>query len=150
MSSGNNNPFERFNVDLTPIRNFAQEMDAFFNDSFRQMRSFFNPLPFWIDIQDTHSEFIITAKLPGYSRDQIKIEFFGQRLRIAVKETNIIDEQNDYEDYYSHHHTQRNMERVMTLPDEIDKEETKASFINGLLTLEIPKKDTEKISIDIE
>lgn len=150
MALEKDNRAGRFDIDLTPIRNAAREMDSFFNHSFKQMNSIFNLRPFWIDVEETDSDYIVRAELPGYKRDQIIIEVLGNRLRIAVEETNIVDEKDDKQKIYNRRQSHQKMERFVTLPFEIPEQETKASFAEGLLKLVIPKQNSQRKYIDIE
>lgn len=150
MVSDQNNEQGRFNLDMSPIRNFAREMDSFFNHSFKQMNSMFNLRPFQLQVQETDAHMIVTAELPGYQRDQIIIETFGNRLRIAVENKNIVEERDDKHKSYNNHQSYQKMERLVTLPFEIPEQETKASFKDGLLKLMIPKQNSKRKFIDID
>lgn len=150
MNSEKNNPLRKFDVDLSPIRDFARQMDSFFNHSFKQMHSIFNLQPFWVDVHETDSHFIVTAELQGYERDQIKIEILGNRLRIVAEESNFIEKVDDKHKQYSNSQSYQLRERFVTLPFDIPEEETKASFKNGILRLTIPKSNSQRKIIDID
>lgn len=138
------------NTYLLPIRDLAQHMDSFFNRPLNPMKPSFAIRPFRINVHETNSDVIITAELPGYSRDQINIEVLGHRLRIYVDHINIIKDKNKQQTDDSNLQTSRIMERFITLPFEIPESETKASFINGILTLTVPKKDFKRKYINID
>lgn len=144
------NPRGKFDIDMSPIRDLAREMDSFFNRSFKQMNSIFNIRPFWVNVEEREADFIVTAELPGHKRDQILIETFGNRLRIAVQDRNIVEERDDKQKYYKSHQSYRKMERTITLPFEIPEKETEASFKDGLLKLTIPKQNSKRKYIEID
>jgi len=141
---------EKFDVDLSPIRDFAREMDSFFNHSFNQVNSIFNLRSFRVNVEETDSDVIIRAELPGYKRDQIQIEVLGNVLRIAVEERSTFEERDDLQKRYARRKSHQQKVRSITLPFEIPESETKASFEDGLLRVVIPKDNSKRKYIDIE
>ncbi|QKY68836.1 Hsp20/alpha crystallin family protein [Lentibacillus sp. CBA3610] len=145
MESNKNNRPGKFDIDMSPFRDLMGQMDSFFNESFKHMNSVFNLRPFWVDVNENESEFIVTAELPGYKRDEIELEMIGNRLRIAAEAGSIHNETNNNNKSQSY----QQMERSITLPFPIPKEKTRASFHDGLLKVTIPKKDINREYIDI-
>ncbi|WP_010530315.1 Hsp20/alpha crystallin family protein [Lentibacillus jeotgali] len=135
MNSKNNNRPGKFDIDMSPFRGLMGQMDSFFNQSFKQMNSVFNMQPFWVDVDEYDSEIIVTAELPGYKRNEIELEMIAHRLRIAAQRSST--------------HEKQQTERTITLPFPIQKEETKATFHDGLLKVTIPKTDHDRTYIDI-
>lgn len=150
MSSNNNNQPKRFDIDLSPIRDLGRQMDSFFNHSFKQMNSIFDLRPFWVDVDETDSNFIVTAELPGHSRDQIQVEVLGNHLHITVEESKKVEEVNEKQNVFHNRQSHQRKERMVNLPFEIPEEEMKASFSNGLLKITIPKKNSKRKFINIE
>src|SRR5690625_5283562 len=123
MSSEKNHLPRKFDIDFSSLRDMARQMDSFFNQSFRQMNPIFEFQPFLVDIQETNTDFIVTAELPGYKRDQIQIEILGNRLRIAVEDSRKVEELNEEKKHIHHRHSFQRKERFVTLPFEIPEEE---------------------------
>ncbi|SFA85118.1 Molecular chaperone IbpA, HSP20 family [Lentibacillus halodurans] len=145
----NNNQPGRFDIDMSPFRDLMGHMDTFFNESFKQMNSFFKMRPFWVDVDERESEVIVTAELPGYKRDQIQLEIVGHQLRITAQGTSTHEAKNiSTNDSHTRQSFQKS-ERTIALPFPILKRETKASFHDGLLKIVIPKKESEREYIDI-
>ncbi|PAV31051.1 hypothetical protein CIL05_03440 [Virgibacillus profundi] len=117
-----------FDIDMRPLHDFMKKMDSFFNESFKQINSQLHLKSIWVDVQETDSDIIVKAELPGYKRDQIHIEIIGNRLRISVE----------------------GKEKIVTVPFIIPEEETSASFQDGILKITIPKKNSNRKYIDIE
>ncbi|WP_240510092.1 Hsp20/alpha crystallin family protein [Virgibacillus profundi] len=133
-----------FDIDMRPLHDFVKKMDSFFNESFKQMNSQFHLKSIWVDVEETDSDIIVKAELPGYKRDQIHIEIIGNRLRISVKGM-------DNEKYSnSKRQSFEQKEKVVTVPFIIPEEETSASFQDGILKIFIPKKNSNRKYIDIE
>lgn len=140
-----NKPNGKLDIDLSPLKDFMYQMDRFFNHSFKQINSHLQLRSIWVDTEETDTNVIVKAELPGYSREDIQLEIISNRLRIAVDEQTIIeDSKNQTKQEY---HQQR--ERIVSLPFIIPEKETKASFHNGLLTVTIPKKNAKRKFLDI-
>ena len=150
MTSEKNNKFGTLDIDLTPIRKLGRRMDSFFNQSFKHMNSIFDLRPFWVEVNESDSNFIVTAELPGYKREQIRVEVLGHYLRISVEDIDKNEEVDKRKQLYSHRHVNQFKERMVNLPFEIPEKEMKASFNNGLLKLIIPKENSQRKFIDIE
>ncbi|SET67537.1 heat shock protein Hsp20 [Oceanobacillus limi] len=149
MASNRDKLPNRFDVDMTPLHDFMRQMDNFFNHSFKHMNSHFNLRPFWINVRETEKKVIVEAELPGYKRDQIELEIIGNQLRIGVEDNAIIEEKNNENAYLNKQQSFQKRERFVTLPFEIPKRETKATFREGMLKITIPKKQSERKYIDI-
>ena len=150
MDSNKDKLHEKFDVDLTPFKNFMEQMDSFFNESFKQMNSFFNLRPFQTRMYEIGSDVIVEADLPGYKREQINIEAIDKQLRISVHERETIEEKDDINDYYSKSLSHQQMERYVTLPFVIPEHQAKASYNDGVLKITIPKGTSKKTYIEID
>jgi HSP20 family protein len=86
-----------------------------------------------MEFRDTGNAITLRAELPGLGRDDVTVECRGDVLVIQGEKR---EEQGDggqrSERYVSFY-------RQLPLPDEVDPEQCKASFDNGVLTLEFPK-----------
>src|SRR5699024_11400845 len=100
------------------------------------------------DLSD--SNFIVTAELPGYKREHIRVEVLGHYLRISVEDIDEMEKVDERKQFYSHRHFNQIKERTVNLPFEIPEKEMKASFNIGLLKLIIPKVNSQRKFIDIE
>lgn len=150
MSTRRDNFLDRFDVDLSPLRNMMKQMDSFFNESFKQMNSSFDLRPFWLDVKETNSAIIVRAEMPGFNRDQIQLEILGNRLRITAEDTTIVNMNDDPKKLQTNKQSVKRMERYVTLPFEIPEKETKATYTDGLLTVEIPKNNSKRKYIPID
>lgn len=92
---------DRFDIDMRPLNDFMKKMDSFFNESFKQINSHFHLKSIWADVEETDSDIIVKAELPGYKRDQIHIEIIGNRLRISVDEMAKQEAKDNEKDYYN-------------------------------------------------
>lgn len=87
------------------------------------------------DIYEADSEFVVVADMPGVPKENMEVNAVGNRLTIfgRVKPgwagRKLIKECPNY-DYY----------RTITLADPIDVDNIKAKMVDGVLTLNLPKK----------
>lgn len=147
MASRKNLP-SRFDIDMTPLHDFMKQMDTFFNRSFKQMNDHFQLNPFWLEVKEKSTHFIIEAELHGYKKDQIKIEVAGNRIKLGVEDYRIIDEEDKKNSRNRREQSFFRKERVITLPFDIPKEEIKASYKENVLTITVPKPKVDYIEIE--
>lgn len=103
------------------------------------------------DIYEKDGKYFLEASVFGFKKDEIKIECEDGNI-IIIAERNE-DESNSEDKKYlrRERHFHSKIERAFYL-GEIDEENIKASFENGLLVLEIPKKEIKNTrkSINID
>ena len=100
------------------------------------------------DIYETEDEVVVVADMPGVPKENMEVNAVGSRLTISghVKPgwsgRKLIKECPHY-DYY----------RAFTLSEAIDVENIKATMVDGILTLNLPKRPSAKeyrIPIEME
>lgn len=97
------------------------------------------------DIKEKDNSYVVTIDLPGYEKDNIKIEINDGYLTVtahASKKNNVKDEDGKYirKERYSGH-----CSRSFYIGENVKDTDVKASFKNGTLTLEFPKEKEEKL-----
>lgn len=126
---------------------FPSLITDFFNDNFL---SPFDRRFMRVDIRDDGKNYILEAEIPGVKKEDIAIDIDNDVLKITV------DEKEDYEEK-SHNFIRRErrfgtMSRSFAIPD-IDIDNVKAEFIDGILILSLPKFESSEAvnrKIDIE
>ncbi|WP_049937399.1 Hsp20/alpha crystallin family protein [Haloplanus natans] len=102
-----------------------------------------------IDLVEADGEFVVTADLPGFERDEVEIQVTDHTLRIEADREEATEEGEG--DYLRRERRQESMHRSIRLPDKIDTESVNARMKNGVLTVTLPRLDTEEArSIEIE
>ncbi|ASK63769.1 heat-shock protein [Virgibacillus phasianinus] len=122
------------------FQEFIQHMDSFFDDTYNQ---FFKKKPFEVNMYETETNVLVKAILPGYSRNQIKLAIIGNQLRITAEGSKAVD--NDL-----YHTKEDKMERTVSLPFTISKENTKAIYRDGVLKITTPIRKPNTSFIDID
>lgn len=94
------------------------------------------------DIKEKKDKYLIDIDLPGYEKENIKIEIEDGYLTIhATTDSSKDEEEGNFvrkERYFGE------CSRSFYIGDDITEEDIKASFKNGTLNIEIPKKDETK------
>lgn len=96
------------------------------------------------DIREKDDKYLIDIDLPGYEKENIKIEVEDGYL--TVNATIDTTEESEDNNFVRKERFSGSCSRSFYVGDEVKSDEVKASFKNGILSLEIPKKDeTEKV-----
>ncbi|MDP4091313.1 MAG: Hsp20/alpha crystallin family protein [Bacillota bacterium] len=122
---------------------------SFFDDDFL-MPSTFMGKSFRVDLKENENSYVIDADLPGVPKEAVNIEYENNYLIISAKrEDNIEDKKDNYVRRERHYGEFRRAFYV----DNIDENNIKASFKDGVLKVELPKSAKEvqrKKKVDIQ
>jgi HSP20 family protein len=89
-----------------------------------------------VDLFETAGAFVLTAELPGLSRDQIDIHAEESRITIRGERSS---GQVSCEQYHRVERGHGRFSRAFVLPEPVDVESVSADLKDGLLTVTIPK-----------
>ncbi|MDK2823850.1 MAG: hypothetical protein PWQ67_1055 [Clostridia bacterium] len=134
-------PMDLFNMDSI-FENFFNDFHfpTFYNNS-GQMK---------VDIKNNEKEYIIEAELPGFNKEDIKVELNNDMLTISVERNEHISEER--ENYIRRERTYGSMSRSFYL-ENVKEDGITARFENGVLSITLPKvninADKNKRIIDI-
>ena len=106
-----------------------------------------------IDLMEYDDELVATVDLPGFERDDVEIQVSNHTLRISARREEATDEERESEEARILRHERRHeaATRSIRLPDEVDKEAVSATMQNGVLTITLPKTESERArTIEIE
>ena len=110
----------------------------------RLMNNFWEDRSLATDIKEFDSYYEVKADLPGINKEDIKVTYANDTLTIRAKHTANNEEKDDDGHYLRRERTSSTYERSFAMKD-IDEENIKATFENGVLTLELPKKIVKEI-----
>ena len=122
--------------ELTPYSTRRSVMDPFnfFNDFFGTNNA---PMELRTDISDKGDAFVLEADLPGFKKDDIKIDLENDRLTIkAERHSEHEDNRNGYVRRERHFGS---FERSFDVSG-IDTSGIRANYTDGVLTLTLPKR----------
>lgn len=95
-----------------------------------------------VDMRETESELILTAEMPGVSKDQLEVEVNPKSLRLTGEAR---EEREEKEATY--HRCERvygRFERTIPLPTEVVTDKVKATLKDGVLEVHLPKTEHAK------
>ena len=95
-----------------------------------------------VDMFEENDSFVIKAELPGMDKKDISVDVKDRVLTLKGerKYENEVKEEN----YYRRERSYGKFQRAFTLPADIDPNEIKADFKDGLLKIEVPKPEAHK------
>ena len=99
------------------------------------------------DIYEKDNTYYLEADIPGFSKEDIKVEFNKGNLTITA-EKNSEEEEKD-KNYLRRERYYGKYQRSFYL-GEVDEEACEASFTNGILKIKVPKKLEEETKKNIE
>jgi HSP20 family protein len=135
---------------------FEQELENMFSDAF-------DPAPFSaigsrssfpkINVAEEIDKYIIEATVPGYTKENIKIEIkdtikgtigYPKYLLISAKSENVLQEKT--KKYFYKEIKASSFSKPIMLKDNVDVDKISATVVNGILTIDLPKlKATEPV-----
>ena len=98
------------------------------------------------DIKEKGDKYLLEVDLPGYEKENIKVEIEDGYLTVHASMNKNIDESEKDSKYVHKERYVGECSRSFYVGDEIKEEDIKASFKNGTLKIEIPKKDEKKLA----
>jgi HSP20 family protein len=111
-----------------------------------------DPLPSQIkvDVKENPTDFVVEAEIPGAGKDNIHIDIDGNVVSIRAQISQVDSENKDEkvlrtERYFGE------VSRSFQLSSELDEENSKARYDNGILTLTLVKKQKktgQRLAID--
>lgn len=93
---------------------------------------------FKLDINEMDNEYMLTAELPGYEKSDIEVRVEKGTVSITASRNEDIDETKDG---FVHKEIFRGTTTRQIYFPNIDEANTHAKYENGILTLNIPKKE---------
>jgi len=102
-----------------------------------------------IDVIDRNKEIFIKAELPGFDKDDLDISISNNQLVIKAK--SCTEEKEEEGDYLKREIKKSEVYRSVLLPAEVEEDNIKTSYKNGVLKLTIPKqKKSQRKQIKVE
>ncbi len=111
----------------------GQELEEFFEKPW-----FFNTA-FNVDVKETEKLICIEADLPGFKKEEIKVELDDYSLTILATRNEDKEEKN--ENFFMRERTFGKVERTIPLPVEVIKSTSSAKYEDGVLKITLQKKN---------
>ncbi len=104
-----------------------------------------------VDLYETPSEFVLTAELPGLTRDDVDIHAEDGRIILRGERTAGAGRDIPCEQYHRVERGHGRFSRAFALPEPIDVDRIAADLKDGILTVTIPKsaeRGARKVTVD--
>ena len=95
-----------------------------------------------VDVKENKDSYTLEMDLPGRSEEDIEIELNKDNLTIASKQEKKTE--NKEEKFILRERNYSDFNRRFTLPEDVDTDSIKANFKNGVLIINMNKKEIEK------
>jgi HSP20 family protein len=94
------------------------------------------------DIRDDGDKYVMESELPGFEKEDIKLDINGSYLEISAEHSTNNDEKDDKGNYIRRERSFGSYKRSFDISD-VDSEGISAEYKNGILTIDLPKKKPE-------
>ena len=108
--------------------------DDFVTPSFRS----FTP----VNIKETENDYVLEVVAPGFQKEDFKINLDNNTLTISAEKKE--EKENQNEKFVRKEFKQQSFKRSFTIDENIDAENISAKYVNGVLTLNLAKKQEVK------
>ncbi len=92
-----------------------------------------------VNIIETEEGLVLTADIPGASKDALDVNVEKGILTISAPAQHTMPGTSAYREFEL-----ANYYRQFTIPESLDHEKSKAEYVNGILTLRVPKAEVAK------
>jgi HSP20 family protein len=102
-----------------------------------------------VDVIDRDDEVVVKAELPGVDKKDLDISVTSNSVTIQGSTSHEAKEEKG--DYYRCEMSRGSYSRKLALPSEVDEDQAKATFKNGVLELTLPKvKKAKRKTVEVE
>jgi HSP20 family protein len=102
-----------------------------------------------VNIRETDKSYEMEVLAPGFRREDFKVEILNDTLTISLEHKD--EQQQNREGYLRQEYSVQSFSRSFTLDDTVDAEKISARYKDGILQLNIPKKEgAQRITKSIE
>lgn len=117
--------------------------DDMFKDPFFKRTE--TPAVMKTDIKETENGYELDMDLPGFEKENIQADLDNGYLTITASKNTSNDQKDEQGNYIHRERYTGQCSRSFYVGDAVTQEDIKAGFKNGILHLEIPKKDAKAV-----
>ena len=144
---------------LSPFEEMERMFDNYFSrgwmrpfhldwPSSHKMKAFEGKTPS-VDVIERDDEIVVKAELPGVDKKDIDVSVTNNT--VTIKGTTSHEEKEEKGDYYRCEISRGSYSRTLSLPTDVDEENTRAKVKDGILELTLPKlKKSKRRTIKVE
>lgn len=129
-------------------KTFPKSFNSLVDDLFNEWPVVYNnPVHSWksnvpVNIVETEKNYTVDLVAPGFEKTDFKINLEKDILTISVEKKTEVKEENTK--VIRQEYQFRSFKRSFTIDDKVDASAIEAQYVNGVLTLNLPKKETVK------
>ena len=97
-----------------------------------------------VDVEDRDDAYVLTTDLPGMAKEDITLTYDNDILTISAHHEESKDEQDEQKRYIRKERTSHSFCRQFQV-NGIQKDHIQATFVNGVLTVTLPKETAKQI-----
>ena len=95
------------------------------------------------DVKETDSGYELDVDLPGFKKEEIRLELENGYLTVSASKGLEKDEKNEEGKYIRRERYTGNVRRSFYVGENLTEDDIKASFEDGILKLDLPKKENK-------
>ena len=129
---------------LTPFGRNRYDLFSIFNDFDKDF--FGDTMPMntcRTDIRDEGEKYVMESELPGFEKEDIKLDINGSYLVISAEHNSENDQKDDNGRYIRRERSFGSYKRSFDISD-VNAENISAEYKNGVLCIDLPKKKPEE------
>ena len=120
---------------------FNDVFDSIFNDTFFNDR-LITRVPA-VNISESENNYHVELAAPGLKKDDFKLNLEGNNLTISVEQSS--DHNDNQKNYSKREYSYSSFVRSFTLPESADESQINASYNDGILRIDIAKREEAKM-----
>lgn len=120
--------------------NWNQYLDSFFNDDFFDSSASINQPA--VNVVESEKNYRLDLAVPGYQKEDFNVDVDGNLLTLSAQSKK--EEKEEKENYTRREFSFSSFKRTFTLPENVDAQQIKATYQNGILEINLPKIEEKK------
>lgn len=122
---------------VTLSRRLFPDIDYLFDDFFTRPTASSAAWRPATDLNETDDEFVMKMDLPGFQHEDIELTVEKNILTVSGRRT--AEEVEEETDFHLRERTAERFSRSFALPRSVEADDVEARFVNGVLTVHLPK-----------
>jgi HSP20 family protein len=136
----------RWNDPSRELESFRNQISRLFGETFPTSRADEAPsLAAWappVDITETPDQLVFQVELPGFSQEDLSLR--AENGVLTLEGERKFEKESEKKAYHRVERAYGRFVRAFSLPVNVDPEKINATLVDGLLTVELPKREEAK------
>ena len=137
----------RWNDPFRELESFRTQMNRLFGETFPVVRTAEEApgLAAWappVDISETPDQLVFHVELPGFTQEDLKLR--AENGVLTLEGERKFEKESEKKAYHRVERAYGRFVRAFSLPVNVDPEKINASLVDGVLTVELPKREEAK------